>query len=484
MKGRFIVIVLGLVVIIAIVINLSSFNKYQDWGDDFAGYILQAKTISSGAYAKLEADIKRNDFILNYPWGFPAIISPVISLFDSNIILLKQYIYIFFILSLAFTFLLFKKEKELAFITTALLASSPYFWEFKNYLLADFPNLCFVLLALLIAKNTLSGKNILNESFSWFLAGLVIFVSYMIRNQSIVLLPTLLVTQLILHKKSFFQLKRFAVFLIPVLTFLVLLGAANLVTSVKSVTYLNQYAHLDLKKTISENSFYYINVWQELFATTEIINNCVGVFTGFLLTLMIIGLTTSFKENTLLIVFFFLSVSLVLVSPFYQGIRYLIPLVPLLFYFFIKGLRGVIFQTEVSYKFKNGVYFVVVAAFLLLSLKTIFDYTRSEASSKVELEGPYKKTSVEMFAFIRNATLSSDLVGFWKPRAMLLYTERNGVILKSLDDCIRRKIDYFVYQQKAFDQISEDEIKSHSENFQEVFRNSDFVIYKFIEEGA
>ena len=117
-------------ILLSVLINIFSFNKVQDWGDDFAGYIIQAKTIHTGSYDDLKNDIKRNDFILNYPWGFPVLISPLIRYFDSNMIIIKIYIFLFFLAALIVLFYIFRDDKESALLTILLLSSSPYFWEF------------------------------------------------------------------------------------------------------------------------------------------------------------------------------------------------------------------------------------------------------------------------------------------------------------------------------------------------------------------
>ncbi|MGH2566523.1 MAG: hypothetical protein ACRDE5_18535, partial [Ginsengibacter sp.] len=127
-------VAIAALILLSVLINIFSFNKVQDWGDDFAGYVIQAKTIYTGKYDELKNNLKRNDFILNYPWGFPALISPVIRYFDSNILIIKIYIFLFFLLSLIVLFYLFWEDKEAALLTILFVSSSPYFWEFKNYI--------------------------------------------------------------------------------------------------------------------------------------------------------------------------------------------------------------------------------------------------------------------------------------------------------------------------------------------------------------
>ena len=45
MKNIFIITL----ILLSVLINIFSFNRVQDWGDDFAGYVIQAKTIHAGS---------------------------------------------------------------------------------------------------------------------------------------------------------------------------------------------------------------------------------------------------------------------------------------------------------------------------------------------------------------------------------------------------------------------------------------------------
>ena len=331
MKTIFIITLIAL----SVLINLFSFNKVQDWGDDFAGYIIQAKTIHTGSYSDLEANIKKNDFILNYPWGFPFLIAPLITYFDNNIIIIKIYIYLFFVAGMVIVFYLFREHIETALLTVLVISSSPYFWEFKNYILADIPNLFFVLLALFFSDRFLiKRKMFINEYFACTIIGVLVYISYMMRNQSIVLLPTVILVQIIIFRSELFSVRKMLMLFIPVVVFLILLSTSSALIPVKPVTYLDQYAHLQFGKTVWENIFYYISVWKELFATTLVINKIATVFTGFFIIFVFIGAFTTLQKNILFIVFFGLSIILVLISPFHQGLRYLIPLIPFFFYFF------------------------------------------------------------------------------------------------------------------------------------------------------
>lgn len=480
MKRRMKNVVIVTLILLSVLINVFSFNKVQDWGDDFAGYVIQAQTIYSGTYDDLKSDLKRNDFILNYPWGFPVLISPVIKYFERNIVIIKMYIFLFFLLSLFILFYLFREDKEAALLTILFVSSSPFFWEFKNYILADIPNLFFVLLTLLVANRFLiKDKTIINEYFTCFIIGVLVYISFMIRNQSVVILPAIILTQIIMLRRHRINLKRILIISIPLAVFLFFLLVSTELIPIKSVTYLDQYAHEQFGKTVWGNIFYYLNVWKKLFATTEAINNVAEIFTGFFLTFVFIGAFSRVKQNILFLIFFGMTMILVLISPFYQGIRYLIPLVPFLFYFFITGFRYAVFHIYARSKFKQPAYYLVTGIIIFLSIQTTLVYSRQASISQQQVEGPYKKTSIEMFDYIRNNSAKNEMIGFCKPRAMLLYTGRNAVIPVSYDECIKRNISYLVYYKKTIvEQLPLDSVRSHPDNLRKVFSNDDFIVFR------
>ena len=337
-----------------------------------------------------------------------------------------------------------------------------------------------MLLTLFFANRfIIKGRTIINEYFTCFIIGVLVYISYMMRNQSIVLLPSIILVQIIIFRRDLFSVKRMLMIFIPILVFLFFLFVSSALIPIKSVTYLNQYTNLQLGKTVGENIFYYINIWKELFATTLVINNFAAVFTGFFITFVFIGAFTRMRQNILFLVFFSGSMLLVLISPFHQGVRYLIPLVPFFFYFFIIGFRYSVFHIYAGNKFKHLAYYSVIGVIILLSIKTILLYSRQSSKSQQVWEGPYKKTSIEMFSYIRNNSTANEIIGFCKPRAMLLYTERNAIVPESYEECIDREVDYLVYYKKAtIEQVPLDSIKSHMDNFSEVFRNEDFIVFK------
>ncbi|MGH2647952.1 MAG: hypothetical protein ACRDE8_10310, partial [Ginsengibacter sp.] len=341
-------------------------------------------------------------------------------------------------------------------------------------------NLFFVLLTLLTANRFLiKGKAIVNEYFTCFIIGALVYISFMIRNQSIVLLPSIILVQIIKSRRHIFSLKNILLIAIPVASFLFFLFLSTELITVKSVTYLDQYANLQFGKTVWENIFYYADVWRELFVTTYLINNFTATFTGFFLIFALIGAFTRVKQNMLFIIFFTMTLALVLISPFYQGLRYLMPVIPFLFYFFITGFSYAVSHIHRGNKFKALLYYSLTGIIIFLSINTILVRSHQSSISRQEADGPYKKTSIEMFDYIRNNSAKNEMIGFCKPRAMLLYTGRNAMIPVSYNECIKRNISYLVYYKRTtVEQLPLDSVKSHADNLHQVFGNDDFIICK------
>jgi hypothetical protein len=107
---------ISLFVIIALstLMNIFALEKGHYWGDDFALYIAQAKSLVEGNPAMLS---RQNTFAMShssypigpnlYPWGLPLILSPIYAIFELDLIPLKIPGLIFFELSLMVIFFMF-----------------------------------------------------------------------------------------------------------------------------------------------------------------------------------------------------------------------------------------------------------------------------------------------------------------------------------------------------------------------------------------
>src|SRR6266545_558519 len=87
---------LSLIILISIVIGACTLTRGHFWGDDFAWYILQAKSIVNGTTAEFMEQSTFTNYQstthlgpLAYPWGYPLILTPVYAIKGINPLALK-----------------------------------------------------------------------------------------------------------------------------------------------------------------------------------------------------------------------------------------------------------------------------------------------------------------------------------------------------------------------------------------------------------
>jgi len=86
-----------LIISIVTLLIYASITEGHGWGDDFASYIMQAKSLLKGETLKF---FNTNQFIVQqspgtigpttYPWGTAILLSPVVAIFGLNIVALKS----------------------------------------------------------------------------------------------------------------------------------------------------------------------------------------------------------------------------------------------------------------------------------------------------------------------------------------------------------------------------------------------------------
>src|ERR1051325_10873922 len=145
-------ILLLIIIIISLILGASTLTRGHDWGDDFAWYILQGKSILSrttdefmqtSAFTNNESTTYVGP--LAYPWGYPLILTPVLVFKGVNPLALKLPALFFYTGFLIFLYLLVKTEFTQAesLLIVSLFAFNPLLLQFLNEILSDIPFLFF-----------------------------------------------------------------------------------------------------------------------------------------------------------------------------------------------------------------------------------------------------------------------------------------------------------------------------------------------------
>ncbi|MBI3987177.1 MAG: hypothetical protein HY343_09665, partial [Lentisphaerae bacterium] len=179
----------------------------HDWGDDFAAYIMQARSVAAGDPAGFIAanrpTIERSDMPLGplaYPWGFPVLLSPCYALAGMNMLALKSVGAVCFLLFLAVLAFGFRGAHGTGWrvALVGLFAFNPFLLQCANQILSDLPFLFLSTLAALFIRRFVVGRRItVSRLADPLLLGMVIALACFVRSNGWLLLGALGVAQLL-----------------------------------------------------------------------------------------------------------------------------------------------------------------------------------------------------------------------------------------------------------------------------------------------
>src|SRR5215216_8131131 len=245
---------LSLMILISLLLGAGTLRRGHEWGDDFAWYILQAKSILNGT---TDAFMEQSRFTngqstthlgpVAYPWGYPLLLAPVYAVKGISPLALKLPGLLFYAGFLVCLYLLMKTrltETE-SLLVVALFAFNPLLIQFLDQILSDIPFLFFSTLSLwLITKK---GQR------SWqrnILIGASIFLVTFLRATGIFLLGCFLIVEflrLLINRRNWSVVKQIVVdSLIVCVAFSLLWIANSILFPSGGTSYLAQYASMSV----------------------------------------------------------------------------------------------------------------------------------------------------------------------------------------------------------------------------------------------
>jgi hypothetical protein len=421
------------------------------WGDDYAAYISQAKSIVEGTIDELIAINKHrveNSTLwigpVVSPWGLSLLLSPIYYLFGLDIHVMKIYLVFFFLTSILAFFLLFKDTLSNAqnLLLVTVFGLNPWFFDYRDNVFSDMPYVFFSLLTLLFIKRfVMLNKIWISELTGYGLIGFFIFFSSFIRPFGFLLLPTLLCAQYFYRKGSFkdFIFSGPGKFT-PYIIFITLTAISSWIFSGESITGHSAKLFNEIRPgSIFFNIKYYTIVPARYFPYLFVKYNVFGlgydkihliVYTVILL-LVFYGMIQNRKEDYIYILYILFNIMLVIFFP-PRAPQYIMPIFPFFVYFLFAGLKGISLSFDLSGKCRfaniNASYLFGIALILVSLLYVSHNAYKSIIFNKTGgvIDGPYSPDSIEMFNYIKEHTGTDDAIIFHKPRAMILYTDRKS----------------------------------------------------------
>jgi 4-amino-4-deoxy-L-arabinose transferase-like glycosyltransferase len=472
---------LSILILISFLVGASTLTRGHQWGDDFAWYIVQAKSILEGTTDEF---MQQSAFTngqstthlgpLAYPWGYPLLLVPVYAIKGISPLALKLPGLFFYAGFLICLYLLMKTrlaETE-SLIIVSLFAYNPLLLQFLDQILSDIPFLFFSTLSLLLMTQE-NKRSVLY----YVLIGTAIFFTTFLRVTGVLLLGCVLIVEffrLLKNRRDRSTMMEGIRGVVIVCVVFIFLWITNLLLFPSGGdSYFSQYA--DLIETAKAYALGYFYVFGSFFGQTQGWKYLYYlVFLFFLL-----GAWNRWKQEPIFLLFFAFWMIVHITYPYWQGPRYIFPLLPIFIYSAFQGMKFSIDKLPARYQAAgraifNGFWVLIAGIFLLQSgLNAYLNLQNNRA-----INGPFDPYSTEVYNYIKEKTPPESVVIFFKPRVMVLMTGHPTIMSTECDRML--KGDYLVLSRKVGEnqQIPPEEIGACNLPLDQVLKNNRFVVYQ------
>lgn len=418
-----------------LVINIRSSHA---WGDDYAGYLIQAQNIASGQHY-YETRMIPQEYMPSYApqyysYGFPLLLAPVVKAWGQSMRALDSYISLWLV---AWGLLVFAWLRwRFSFFTSAafllIVFVNPWFFRFKTEILSDIPFSFFFTLSqmLLLRRRELSRVGLV-------CFGLAMAFTIGIREVGYIfplLLAAAICRSAVLASLGSLSLAEWqqqlrtdglalGVSIAGVLVANILLFPAP---GSHLEHFLGLYESPDHSLTLLANLDLYTRLYQGLFSHEAGRYSFMLYYaTSFMLVLSVLGfiqlLWSGAREWVVLVGY----ALIVLLFPYSsQGFRYLLPVLPILMVCAALGARSIRLPAGV-HRYTAGMAFTVFM--LLVNVRDI--RTCHYEQDATIAPGPQTESSQRMLEYIRSHTAPDAIIATTKPRAIALYTGRRTCLI-------------------------------------------------------
>jgi 4-amino-4-deoxy-L-arabinose transferase-like glycosyltransferase len=412
-------------------------NGFYDLGGDSAQYIILSEGINQGKWFKA-INFPGEPFYFYYPPVFPLLLYPIVRFFGRNFFLMRFLVAMLGYLSLFFLYKLFKEyidEKIAFFITTVLAINWVFIYYSTGPILSDVPYLFISSFTLLSGSRYLKSGNVLNRQGLLLILGLIL--SYFTRYIGITLFLGIVTVFLLSAQKDRtrkLSLIGFGFFV----AFLLWQLATNLISSPASGLHSNQILLVNPYQPFLSNvinhpgylfvrfiqgaNYYYLLIGQSL--SFNLLDRWkllaeIFYFTSFLF--IFLGFCLEFRKDKACMFqyYFLLYFILIILWPFREGVRFVLPILPFLFFYFFSGAMY-IFSSIGRRFFLPGVSFIVCMFFIFNTLNLFYIFKSAPSDFKnIPKEG---QNFIDLHNWIKSNLKDSGFIISRKPTITYFYT--------------------------------------------------------------
>ena len=470
------------IIVLSILLGAATLRRGHIWGDDWAWYVLQAKSVLNGTVDEFMetsafTNNKSTTYVgpLAYPWGYPLILVPAYALRGVHPLVLKLPTLLFYAGFLLSLYLLMRNrltENE-SLLIVALFAFNPMMIQILDQILSDIPFLFFSTLSLWLITKDGRGSTWQNIAI-----GASIFFVVFIRATGILLLGSFMIVEflkLIAHRRDWGTVRKIVLDSLTVLgSFTLLLIISSLLFPNGGGSYFAQYAGMTAE-TIRNFAVRYFDSYSLFFGSEA---GWKFLYYG-LLIFFLIGVWRRWREDLIFIIFFGSWMMVHIAYPYWQGPRYIFPVLPIFIYFIFQGMKFSLGKlpperARAGQWVFYGFWSVLIVFFLFTSSASGLTNLKNNR----DISGPFDPYSKEVYKYIQENTTADSVVIFFKPRVMKLMTDRESIMST---ECSRMpKGDYLVLSRKVGpnQQIPPEEIGACNLPLHEVLKNNRFIVYK------
>ena len=440
------------ILLIAFIIGLIYFNPNLHIAGDNARYLIVARSILAGTGYRI-INSPDPQFETKYPFAYPLILTFIMNLFGENLIFLKLFSLLSFIISIWLSFKIFSKnisQKNLIFLIL-IMALSPYLVQYSDHILTEMPYLFVSLLAFFMFKKYLDDKK-------YFIPlVLTLILTFYIRIIGIAILGAIIFYYL--FRKDFKRAICWGLLSIFIILPWIIWGKThdipgNVEGYEQALFLKNQYYPEMGKETILGMFFrvYRRIKFYSLAAVPAIIFpafrqnisiynlSVMNIIGGIFISIIIlIGFIQKFISNKSVIEFYFIIYAGMCFIWSVAEIRFLVPIVSIILFYFILGL-------EYIFRYKKN---IIVTFFIVLSILSNGIGNIKIYNQRKEYPPEYWKASSEALDWVNENTPEESLIVCRKPYLFHWFTGRKTIgyeftknINKILNDFEEKKADF------------------------------------------
>jgi hypothetical protein len=457
------------------------------WGDDFAGYLLQAQALVNATPAQ---ELQLNAHLMAasdwragpdaYPWGYPAILAMLIWTAGQSLTILKIVSVSAIGVATLATGLLAHASRLglLAAICVAILVGmQPDLTSLANIIGSDALFLALTAFALLFAVLALDASP---RARLWFMLIAAVFgsLSYFVRSNGAVTLAAIAAASVAVQLFGQRRDVRSVALTLAAFGFVcaVLIGAYYTLLpdgSFVHVHYLTLQPDSLIRRSadaiIAFGRFYPLDVLPEPLARLVV----VGV-----MGLAVLGAFRLGKAGVLLALYSGGHLLLVTLFPYSGGQRYYLPVLLGVAVLTMGGVEVVAKQAAMKLADTGTLRIAGGVLVVLLFVGAVgANVLRVDARAGKDNDGPYSPAATELFGYLRAQPDTIQPVAFFKPRAMRFLAGKDALLVRSPQST--RLVNSIVISRgpKAAPwQLSEQQV-AQLKDFRPAFHNEDFTLY-------